>query len=360
MSKASNECVKYKKRGEIAERMRPLSPKRGKMRYGIFSAVVCLSVLFGLIFAVLGGADNSFYELAVKLGLGGFFQNGAEVTPPTVLPDDDTNTVDVETESEAEAETVPEEVTDEEDRNDALTEIIVEDMSALELGGSYFVNYSSKSVDVEGLLAEGFGGDEYNYSREPAVMIVHSYTSTGYFDLNDEDDVGILKSGVVAMGARIVEELTLRGVPAVHVTAIHDGNGEDDPYGRTAETVEAMLDVYPSVRLVIDLGRMDVRDGDGRPIKLLSNHGEAQIRLTVSANSQEWQEDMALALELRSLLNNNEKRLCLPVTLSESTYSSGKSKYYLKVDIGTAFNSSNEAALASDALADALIEVMKK
>ena len=355
-------CVKYKRCGEVSE-VFPKLPVRKKVRkYGIILMVPIVIIAVALLcFALieLGERFDGFYNVALKLGLGGFLSegspNGGELRDP---PNNSLNVESQTHHNESEREETAESERDTEVTDGLEQEIIVDEMSRVELGETYFINYTSQNVDIEGLVAHGFGGAEYNYTCEPAVMILHSYTSSGYSDMDKNDPSALLTSGVVAMGASLAEELTSKGIPAVHITVIHDG--DKDPYSAASETVKTMLDIYPSVKLVIDLGRMDIRDEQGRPIKLVSSDGAAQIRFTVSTENSEWRQSMALALELRSRLNIKGRRSCLPVTLSDSRYSVGKSKYYLKIDVGTAANSSNEASLATDFLAEAILDVLKK
>jgi hypothetical protein len=82
------------------------------------------------------------------------------------------------------------------------------------------------------------------------------------------------------------------------------------------------------------------------------------MRLTVSADSPGWQENLSLALTLRQRLNEDGARICMPPMISPSRYNSDLSRYYLMVDIGSSGNSVREARLAAERLARALFDTL--
>ena len=369
MVEGGRACVRHNGGGAVSEVGRAPDRRNIRVRYIPIFAILTVALMVTLISFKLTGVSvkDCFDDFVEKLGLGrqAFDSNnggGITLLPPTehetnddisdgMLESEGRETKDTELESESEG-------TWTEDENAEKIELVVYEMSATELGDAYFINYSVQNPDIEAMLASGFDGERHNYTEKPVVMIVHSYTMAGYEDMDKEDRGDIIRNGVVAVGAAISEGLTSHGIPCLHITVIHDS--EREPYAAARETIKTMLDVYPSVELVIDLGRMELRDEDGRHVKLLNSDGEAQIRLTASTNGRTWREDMTLALALRSALNDNNKKRCLPVTLSDGRYSSGESRYYLKIDIGTDANTSAEARLAAGALTNAIIKVMKK
>ena len=233
------------------------------------------------------------------------------------------------------------------------------DLSKSELGAAFVYNYTDMLIDFEGLLSSPFAGAKYVLTEEPLVMIVHTFSSRGYSDFDKNDPLSVAERGVVAVGELLNERLNSLGVSTVHVTVVHDGLGSD-PYAETRKTVNTMLEIYPTVEYVIDLGNFDAVDEEDREISTHSKNGCAQIRLTVSTYGKRWKDDVALALKMRKGLNDNGDRLCLPVAVSESRYNSGSSLYYLKVDVGTGANSSHEAFYAVEYFASVFKSVIKR
>lgn len=242
---------------------------------------------------------------------------------------------------------------------DQTAETVTKDLSASERGDAYIINYSSLNPDAKGLLEMGFGSGRYTYSEEPVVLILHTHTSETYADADKSDPMHPITRSVLTVGERIAYKLSSRGVPAVHCTVIHDGDGED-PYASAADTIATMLKIYPSVKYVIDLHRAEELDGDGKPVRSVSAIDSAQIRVTVSIGGARTGETLALALCLRRELNSDGRKLSMPVVLTDSKYNAHMSRYYLKVDVGTQANSTDESVKAGEAFAEALAEILKK
>lgn len=364
MTEKENSCILYENAGAVGL---PIEKSRKSL---LIKAVICVTVAGILIFGMFAAASfvkgdgkivGAISEIALKLGfMGGRGQSGGN----DVLLPEDTEIGGNDTDNEEETESFPED--SEETANGGENEEVTEDdraetvdLSRAEMGDGYFYNYSSKIVDAEGMLASGFAGARHSFTEQPLVMIIHTYTSQGYSDLDEDDPYHMLTKSVVAVGDRLTVELGKRGIATIHVTVIHDGEGQN-AYEATQKTLKTMLDIYPSVELVIDLNRLDVKDESGKEIRPLSPDGAAQIRLTVSTSGKLWRDDMSLALSLRRELNRNGANLCMPVTLSDSAYNSGLSLYYVKVDVGGKANSSSEALLATSSFAEAIEDVLKK
>ena len=231
------------------------------------------------------------------------------------------------------------------------------DLSQIEKGEGYVVNYSDKAVDVEGLLDRGFTGGEVVGAEAPLVLIIHTHTSEEYLDAKS-DYRGL--ATVVSAGEAMSEAANRLGVPTVHCTVIHDGDGKN-PYLNARKTLEVMLEIYPSIKYVIDLHRLSLYDG-GLPVKTVSGgkDGSAQIRLTVGALEEygNWQEDLSLCLALRKSLNKHGDRVCMPVVISPSLPNGDLSRYYVMADIGACGNTVEEAMAAGKRLGIALADVL--
>lgn len=232
---------------------------------------------------------------------------------------------------------------------------VVGDLSEYERGERYLINYSGLYADVGGMLDEGFVEIEQKGAGAPVVMIIHTHTSEEYAESEDNSFRGVC--GVVSAGEEINSELNRRGLSSIHCTVIHDGDDEVNAYISARDTVRMMLEIYPSVKYVIDVHRLELYADDGREIKTLSKSGAAQIKLTVGDGGA-WQDNLSFALALRKEMNSDGERLCMPVVLSSSKYNSDMSRYYIMVDVGTQANSVDEAMRAGELLADAIADVL--
>ncbi len=238
---------------------------------------------------------------------------------------------------------------------ESRTEAVELDLSRVDEGEAVVVNYSDKSPDIAGLIDRGFIGAGKSIGDAPLVMVIHTHTSEKY--LGGEESTPF--DSVAAIGDVLVSRLNSFGVPSLHCTVIHDGDGMN-AYLNARETIETMLRIYPSIKYVIDLHRLEL-EMDGAMVKTVSGctDGSAQIRLTVSSSSgSSWQEELSLALALRERLNRDGLRVCMPVVISPSRYNSDLSEYYIMADIGSVGNSADEAKAAAVRLADAMRKVV--
>ncbi len=234
------------------------------------------------------------------------------------------------------------------------------DLSCPEKGDEYIMNYTGKIIDVSALADVGFSPTERPGGEAPVVMIIHTHTSEEYSGESSDGFKG-LKS-VVSVGEQLNERLNLLGVPSIHCTVIHDASGED-AYANARDTVKTMLEIYPSIKYIIDVHRLMLKGDGGELIRTVSStpDNSAQIRLTAAyREGYGGHENLCLALALRSELNYGESRLCMPVAATALTYNSDLTSYYLLADVGSIGNSVEEAISAADRLAVAFSRVISK
>ncbi len=268
---------------------------------------------------------------------------------------------DSETESRKNEHTANEEMTDEsgsvEDTDTDIEEsIVIQDIAdANDLLG-HVINLSDKDIDVDALLDSGFMYKESSGNPAPLVMVIHTHTSEEY--IKEGSSFKGLNS-VVSVGESINQTLNAAGLSAIHCTVIHDA-GDDNAYVAARETIKTMLMIYPSVKYIIDVHRMD-RQENGQTVKTLSAVDTAQMRITVSADGtmgRNWQDGLALAVALRQELNEDGRALCAPTVLSAARYNSDLCRYYMMLEVGTQGNTTQEAMSAGEYFAKALLSVL--
>ncbi len=355
-----NELEKRKENKPLYEPIEPLFPDAPRMgRIRIIRAVAILLALAVLVCAWAvsasgksdGGESGSF---------SGYFE------PPTEGESffETESATESETEEGSEGESFPEAEESEEESTgangnegdgfpDASGRGEV-DISELERGLSYVINYSDKGADVVGLIERGFMYSAEAGKAEPQVLVIHTHTGEEY----QRGDTGYRgPAGVVSVGDVLVSRLNSMGIGAVHCTVIHDGRGEN-AYRNVERTIRTMLEIYPSIRYVIDVHRMDLWEGED-PIKTVSGSSDrsAQIRLSVGAGD-EWQDELSLALCLRKSLNGRGERICAPVVITPSLSDLDLGEFYIMADVGSIGNTVEEAMTAGERLARALASVL--
>ena len=167
---------------------------------------------------------------------------------------------------------------------------------------------------------------------------------------------------VASVGDALSARLNNIGIASVYCGAIH-GSNDSDAESDTAKTILTMLKIYPSIKYVLDVGRLQLSNSGETAVKTVSASREASAQISISVSrwgSGDGREDnMAFALQIRRLLNENGERVCAPVRLTAAQGNSALSRYYLKIDIGSEGNSVQEALAAGEELADAIAGVLK-
>ena len=115
---------------------------------------------------------------------------------------------------------------------------------------------------------------------------------------------------MVAVGDILAAQLEAMGIVVIHDRENHDYPSYSAAYGNSRKSVEAYLQQYPSIQVVLDLHRDAALNADGSQYATAATVGgqrSAQIMLVVGTdwlggNHPNWQENLSLALKLQVLL----------------------------------------------------------
>ncbi len=251
--------------------------------------------------------------------------------------------------------------------------IIGMDLSHTDQGIGYLVNETAYRPSSEALLDRVL--PNLKTSEGPTVLILHTHTSEGYAktdspyfdglpgDLTYTRDEG---SNVLAVGAALARVLNEGGILTIHCTELFDENGLRGSYSASGEAVKRYLAMYPSIRLVIDLHRDAVLDAEGNYIRTEAAGCEqrtAQVMAVVGTDGNgtihtRWQDNLALALQLRRVLNGEGRTLCRPVALRNASYNQEMAPYSLLLELGTGANTVEEAIRCAEETGRALLTLL--
>lgn len=365
--------IARRERGDILfeppEPLFPDVPPRRRIKIGRIVALVLFVACVACVwtFAASGsGDDGGGSESGFESGLESEAESAKEETPgENVVIESECETPSLESAPDSERQSECASGDSDTDTHGGDTEGTTEieediteaDLSQIEKGEGYVVNYTNKPIDIEGLTDRGFIGSESAGAAAPLVLIIHTHTSEDY-RIESGDFKGL--HSVVSAGEAISATVNRLGITAVHCTVIHDAGGEN-AYLNARETIEMMLEIYPSIKYVIDVHRLSLYS-EGAAIKTASGcrDGSAQIRLTVGAREEypDWQEGLSLSLALRKSLNKKGERVCMPVVVSPSLPNGDLGRYYLMAEIGSVGNTVEEAIAAGKRLGAALADVL--
>lgn len=333
-----------------AEPQIPLSPKpfRKSRHFGAFLICCALFVAGFALTALWSNADGAFGQKEEQSSL------LEETEPP--LPNTPTDPITPE------QAVIPE----------GATPIVTYDLSHLEKGSAYINNETFYSPNINQLLGTNVSSAP---TQEPLVLVLHTHTSEGYLSENADYLSGSLgditytqdeSRNMLAVGKAFVAALNQNGITAIHCTVMHDESGLSGSYERAAASIQFFLEHYPSIRYVVDLHRDAILTASGEYVRAATEadgKSVAQILPVVGSNAGGWEHDnwegnLALALQMREILNQNNTALCCPVMLRNSTYNQEMAPYAILLEIGTGANSIDEAIASATLAGEAFAKVI--
>lgn len=258
---------------------------------------------------------------------------------------------------------------------EGATRIAEADLSCLSLGQEYIHNETAYRPSVAELLSRELSRAG---AERPTVLVLHTHTSEAYLPAGTEYLTGPMGDlsyaedparSVVAVGRRLCEVLEKEGITALHCTVMLDAPTQRGAYERAAETVKAYLERYPEICCVIDLHRDSVRNGEGAYLRTRATEVEeptAQLLFVVGTDGNGtaypsptgWENNLALALQLRRYLNADGRGIVRPVTLRNSSYNQELAPLSLLLEVGSDANSLEEAERAASLAGKALAAIL--
>ena len=223
-----------------------------------------------------------------------------------------------------------------------------------------FRNTTTLSLDAESLLIKPL--DWELTGEAPTVLILHTHGTESYNDTNGYRSTDETQN-MLSVGDRLTARLEEAGISALHDRTLHDEVSYNGSYTLARQTIEQYLIQYPSIRLVLDLHRDAAEDDAGNQINytVTAPAGKAAKLMLVMGtdaggfNHPNWAENMALAVKLQATLEKIQPGICRPVYVRTSRFNQDLSPGALLIEVGAAGNSRQEALLATDILAQAII-----
>lgn len=163
--------------------------------------------------------------------------------------------------------------------------------------------------------------------------------------------------------ARIFEEM---GLNVIHDTQLYDYPAYDGAYERSRAGVEAYLEQYPTIQMVLDIHRDALVDSDGtiyKPVIQIDGVKMAQVMLLVGsddagASFPDWPEHLALAMEIQQEMNSLWPGLARPITLRTARFNQQLTKGSLLVEVGSHGNTLEEALAGARLFARSAAKVL--
>ena len=236
-------------------------------------------------------------------------------------------------------------------------------------------NDTSYTVDMDEVAAAAKLLEPEAITGDPLVLIVHTHGTEAFSKEGatcyGEDESGPRSTdtsqNVVAVGRVLCEALNKAGIPTLQCEAMHDRDSYIAAYERSAESVAAYLEKYPSIRYVFDVHRDSLIRNDRvklRPVTLEDGEPCAQLMMLVGsdekgAGSYDWQSNLTLAEAIQQHLTDDTLGVARQLCLRGASYNQQLAAHGLLLEIGSCGNSLTEAENAARVFADAFAKVLR-
>ena len=203
----------------------------------------------------------------------------------------------------------------------------------------------------------------------PQILIVHTHGSEAYtpepgWEYNAQTGYRTLEPerSVIAVGEALAETLESHGISVLHDRSLNDYPSYNDSYWTTLERIEEWLVQDPGIQMVIDVHRDEVESESGKAVALSSTQNgqtAAQLMLVVGTDQgglthPNWQENLANALKLQSVLQGRWPGLCRKLDLRTERFNQHMTPGSLLVEVGTNGNTLQQALVSAKLLGDGL------
>ncbi len=230
-------------------------------------------------------------------------------------------------------------------------------------------NSSGAKIDI----AADLTGDlefEVNKSSEPQILIYHTHATEGfmadeseYYTNRDEPRSTDTNINIVKIGEVIAQRLTEAGYSVVHDKTLHDHPGYSGSYSRSAETVNAMLKKYPSIKIAIDVHRDSISSGKSdkiAPVVSVNGKEAAQVMLVMGSetgsveNHPEWRQNLRLATKLQYVFESSYPQFARSMLLRSSKYNQNLTTGSILIEVGSDANTLEQALYSAELVGDSL------
>lgn len=210
---------------------------------------------------------------------------------------------------------------------------------------------------------------------QPLVLIYHTHATEAYEPLDAEvyDKTYSWRSldnaiNMVAVGDVLAQKLEEAGIGVIHLTEQHDYPSYNGAYEKSAESIQAALEQYPSIKVILDVHRDAIqRDADTivKAVAEIDGKKAAQLMLVAGCDDDgslgmpQWQSNFRFCAALQDVLETLYPGLCRPVFFCYRKYNMDLCPNGALIEVGSHGNTLEEAKYAAELLANGLALLLK-
>ena len=195
-------------------------------------------------------------------------------------------------------------------------------------------------------------------SEGPQILIMHTHGTEAY-TMADGDNYVESDSArttdenynMIRVGEEMKNVFESMGLSVVHDTSLYDYPRYTGSYSRSLDGIEAYLEQYPTISVVLDVHRDALIGNDGTAYKVTDTiDGEtvAQVMLVVGSNDggldhPNWEENLTLAAHIQARMMGIHSSFPRPINLRSQRFNQHMTPASLLVEVGTSGNTLREA-----------------
>lgn len=235
-------------------------------------------------------------------------------------------------------------------------------------------NTNKTKINVKELLSQKLS---FTVNKEePSVLIFHTHTTESYqyidrdfFSASYTTRSTSADRNMVRIGSAVKSRIEKAGFKVIHDTTVHDTK-YTGAYGRSRKTVEAYLQKYPSIQIVLDVHRDGIADYDGSKIKptaVIEGKKTAQVMIISGCQEEgngitgyeDWKENLSFALKLQKEMEEAFPALTRPLYFCARKYNMDMTKASLLLEVGSDSNTIEEAYYSALCIGEAVSEILR-
>lgn len=168
------------------------------------------------------------------------------------------------------------------------------------------------------------------------------------------------------VGDEIAKQLEAAGIGVIHDKTLHDYPSYNGSYERSAETVKAYLEKYPSIKVVLDVHRDAIQPDTNTivaPTTTINGKSCAQVMIISGAddgtmNMPNYLENLKLSAALQNQMEQDYPTLTRPVMFSYRKYNQDLTTGSILLEMGGHANSLSEAVYCGELVGKSLAKTL--
>lgn len=255
-----------------------------------------------------------------------------------------------------------------------ISKTISPSSAALSYDGVYMKNISGAEVNIKNELKKGTS-IKISKGDPPQILIVHTHATESYmleerdyYTKSDASRSTEADKNMIKIGETVAAKAAEAGYAVLHDKTLHDYPSYSGSYNASKKTIKSYLSSYPSIKIVIDIHRDAVADGDDKVklVKEIDGKKAAQVMLVQGSQTgnvegyPDWRQNMRLSMLFHQTIEQMYPGLARPILLTSKLYNQHLTNGSMLIEMGTDANTLDEAIYSAELVGNALSKLLSK